>query len=197
MTRPKALLLASPLLVTASLGMAETGRKPNIPITKEFRETILPNVAEALETTPNRLPDTPVPPERPQINRDLSVAGDVCFGSIGPWEPWDGKTLNYNGDIFPRAWTCETKDSVVKAIGFASFFLKGSSYVCSMTPLPQAQIAARAFDLASFASTGIALVVSVTKCENTLETKLDALAKACEKMQDMKLNCAGVDDSPF
>jgi hypothetical protein len=176
--------------------MAHTGREATKPLTREFRENFQRSAADAMKNTANRLPDTPTPPERPQINRDLSNATDVCFGSIGPWEPWDGKTLNFN-DTFPRAWTCESRDSVVKALGFTSFFLKGSSYVCSMTPLPQAQVAARAFDLASFASTGIALVVSVTKCENTLETKLDALAKACEKMQDMKLNCAGVDNTPF
>lgn len=185
--------------------IAENERKPTINrVTPEFRAKVASATDEIIKRDGGtRVPEIPAP-KMEELNLDLtrSEVTGVCFGAIGPWIPWDG-----DGDIrkldapsnlpLVRTWTCESRDSVVKALGFSAFFLKGSGYVCSFTPLPQAQIAAKAFDVASFASTSIGLIVSVTKCENTLETKFDALLKACENLQAMGANCQGVDNTPF
>jgi hypothetical protein len=186
-------------------GLAESERKPTINrVTPEFREKVARATDEVKKNNGGmRAPETPLP-KTEELNLDYtrSDATAVCFGSIGPWIPWDGDGDTRKLDApshqpFVRTWTCESRDSVVKALGFAGFFLKGSGYVCSFTPLPQAQIAAKAFDVASFASTSIGLIVSVTTCENTLETKFDALLKACENLRTMGADCQGVDNTPF
>lgn len=128
-----------------------------------------------------------------EVDLSGSTVSSVCFSSVGPWQPWGS---SFRDDI-NRAWTCESRDSVVKALGFTSVFLKGTSYVCSFTPLPQAQVAAKVFDIASYASSSIGLVVSVTNCENKLEDKFNALIKACEELRTMNIDCQGVDNTPF
>jgi hypothetical protein len=168
-----------------------------IPITPEFREKFMRETQEAIEAGKVvQAPDTPVPELKPlTIDRTRSDAVNLCFASIGPWTPWDGEFGSM--PITERTWTCQDRDTMVKALGFTQFFLKGTGYVCSLTPLPQAQVAAKAFDIASFAFSGITLVVSVTKCENTLETKFDALLKACDELKAAGAQCLGVDNTPF
>lgn len=186
-------------------GLSENERKPTINrVTPEFREKVARATDEIKKNNGGtRLPETPAPKtEELNLDSTRSDATGVCFGAIGTWIPWDG-----DGDIrkldapshqpFVSTWTCVSRDSVVKTLGLAGFFLKGSGYVCSFTPLPQAQIAAKAFDVASFASISIGLIVSVTRCENTLETKFDALLKACENLRTMGADCQGVDNTPF
>jgi hypothetical protein len=198
-------MIASMILVTALsqgvIALANERKSDPHLVTPEFREQATKMIDDVVRSNNfQKLPDYPAPPHKKlNLNLALSDATGVCFGAIGPWIPWDGDgdTTKLNQSEFLRSWTCESRDSVVKALGFTSFFLKGSGYVCSLTPLPQAQIAAKAFDVASYASSGISLVVSVTKCENTLETKFDALLKACENLKTMGANCQGVDDSPF
>lgn len=197
-------MIATLILATAISQAPAANERKGDPsaVTPEFVERARKMSDEIVrDNKMQKVPDHPAP-SLAKLDLDLtrSDVTSVCFGSIGPWIPWDGDgdTSKLNQPMnLPRAWTCESRDNVVKALGFASFFLKGSSMVCSFTPLPQAQIAAKAFDVASFASSGIALVVSVTKCENTLETKFDALLKACDNLRSMGADCQGVDDTPF
>lgn len=128
------------------------------------------------------------------FERDLTGIADVCFSAIGPFKDYQDRTA---GDPIARTMTCESRDSIVKALGLASVFMKGTSFVCSFAPVPQAQIAAKLIDVTSYATSSIALVVSVTKCENKMEEKFNALLKACEDLNAMGARCLGVDDEPF
>lgn len=125
---------------------------------------------------------------------DTSAILDVCFSAVGPFKDYQDRTA---GDPILRTMTCESRDSIVKALGLAAVFMKGTSYVCAFTPLPQAQIAAKVIDITSYATSSVALVVSVTKCENKMEEKFNALLKACETLNTMGANCVGVDDEAF
>lgn len=121
--------------------------------------------------------------------------GEVCFTSVGPMKPWDSSLLDK--DQFVRAMTCEKRDSIVKALGLASVFMKGTGYVCAFIPVPQVQLTAKVIDIASYATSSVALVISVTKCENTMEAKFNAVIKACDDLRAMGIDCQGVDDESF
>ncbi|SMF63474.1 hypothetical protein [Pseudobacteriovorax antillogorgiicola] len=121
---------------------------------------------------------------------------DVCFAGIGPTIPY-GLASTARLD-FELELACKTRDSIAKAFGASAVFLKGSSYVCKLSPLPQAQVAATAFDISSFAATSLALVVSVTNCDDTsLDRKFDSLVKSCERLRQHGVDCRGVDNTPF
>lgn len=126
---------------------------------------------------------------------DTSGFGEVCFTSVSPRVPYQLSLAE--GDVFVRAMTCEKRDSIVKALGLASVFMKGTSYACAFLPVPQVQLTAKVIDIASYATSSVALVISVTKCENTMEAKFNAVIKACEDLRTMGVDCQGVDNEPF
>lgn len=144
-----------------------------------------------------KMPSAPFKPafDSSTFRSDTSGFGTPCFTNVGPWIPADRDAAIESE--FQRTMTCESRDSLVKAFAFTSVFLKGTSYVCVFTPLPQAQIAAKVFDIASYASSTVGLVVSAMNCENKLEQKFNALLKTCEELKKMGIDCQGVDDSPF
>lgn len=126
---------------------------------------------------------------------DTSGLGDVCFTKISPFVPYqDSFTEKLETE---RAMTCEKRDSIVKALGFTSVFLKGTSMICSFAPVPQVQLTAKIIDIASYATSTVALVISTTTCENTLEVKFNALLKTCDDLKAMNVDCQGVDNEPF
>lgn len=139
------------------------------------------------------------PPQDIQLDRrELDWQADVrnfrgvtCIGNIGPYLPYSDDLLRDFG--IPRNMTCEKRDAIVNALGATAVFLKGTSYVCSMTPLPQAQIAARVFDVSSFASASIGFVISLQNCRNTYQERIDALLHACQALKDMGVDCISVD----
>jgi hypothetical protein len=213
MLRPKALILA-PLLAAASTSALASAsenltERRGVPVTPPSSESIL-NPKNLSNEIPKHGPMKIVKVhsiERPAVafdaknfKADTRGLAEVCFTSIGPKVPY--RSLSESEDQFApnfdvRAMTCEKRDSIVKALGLASVFMKGTSYACSFIPLPQVQLTAKIIDISSYATSSVAIVISTTKCENTLEAKFNAVLKVCDELNAMGLDCQGVDNEPF
>ena len=127
---------------------------------------------------------------------DTRALGDVCFTSVGPMIPWDSFRES-DAEPTVRTMTCEKRDDIVKKLGFTAVFLQGTGYVCSFIPVPQVQFAGKVIDVASYATSTIALVISTQECVNTQEAKFNAAIKVCDELKAMGVNCLGVENEPF
>lgn len=127
---------------------------------------------------------------------DTRALGDVCFTSVGPMIPW-GSFRESDAEPMVRTMTCEKRDDIVKKLGFTAVFLQGTGYVCSFIPVPQVQFAGKVIDVASYATSTIALVISTQECVNTMEAKFNAAIKVCDELKTMGVNCLGVENEPF
>lgn len=197
----KLLLTLSSIILLAALSSASYGKEE-----EEKKEKIHITVkGKPHPTDPNgtivdfRGMDIGIPEKK---ERTITVRSDfatsVCVADIGPWQP-------YSEDIFRSSvdglnWekmSCKKRDAIANSLGAATVFIKGMSYVCQLTPLPQAQIAARVFDVTSYASASIGFFISVQSCKDGIDEKISALVKACENLREAGVNCVSVDNNDF
>jgi hypothetical protein len=150
----------------------------------DFRDVFLGIPADVSERSFTLIPDL--------------VTDDVCVGDIGQYQPFSPDILSMNDFDFEwERMSCKKRDAIVASLGATAVFVKGMSYTCAFVPLPQAQVAARVFDVTSYASASIGFFVSLRECTKSYDEKITVLVEFCEQLRKNGVDCISVDNTEF